>query len=147
MVNYKPVWLHRQVPPGNPCIGIPHAIHPLQWPVVCLQEKLPAQEVVPEGVKCPFHRQALLLDCGVSHFPWKQLPADVCHRMLLIGLTLKKHRTSLNQRHQSATQTFSQNLDNTTQVHCTKHSLCHRRPPLPPQTTVLGLGSFSVSYQ
>ena len=52
-----------------------------------------AQEVVPEGVKGPFHRQALLPDCGVSYFLWIQFLADVCHRMLLIRLTLEKSKS------------------------------------------------------
>ena len=89
----EPVWLHGQVPAGDPSIGITHAVHPLQWSVVRLQEELAAQEVVPESIKGPFDRQALLLDRGVTHLPWKQLPADVGHRMSMTWFTLQQHRS------------------------------------------------------
>lgn len=53
--------LESQIPPGDPSIGIFHALEPLQWRIVQSEGEWGCQEVIPEGVDHPPDRQTLLL--------------------------------------------------------------------------------------
>ena len=62
----KPVGLQRQVPTGNPRIKIPHAMEPLQGPVVRLKDKIFAHQIVLKSVNGPLNSQSLFLNSGVA---------------------------------------------------------------------------------
>lgn len=59
VLDVESEWLKRQVPPGDPTIGVLHPFNPLKRFVVRLQGEFSAQEVVPEGVKGPLNSQCL----------------------------------------------------------------------------------------
>lgn len=63
--------------PWDPCIGIFHAVEPVQGGIIQTEGERVAQEVIMEEVDHPPDCQALCLHDAVPGLPLQRFPADV----------------------------------------------------------------------